>query len=119
MVTLSIVFDLSEVNPAATKDAKGDQMSNGALFNNMTGNFIATYANQNRGLTYEEQRIYGKLMSTLKAAEKDKSAKTIGMEDAWHEFLKKVIKVKMMPGDIMTPYFNLIENPLPQAKLNK
>lgn len=116
MVRINTVFNLEGINLAQTKDVKGAVMSNITMFVNITRNLIGNYAQVGRGLTYEEQRIYGKLIFMLVKAEKEKTTASIVLEDSWYDFLLKTTKTKMMPGELMSRYFDLIEGKLPEKE---
>jgi hypothetical protein len=70
---------------------------------------IASYATQNRGLNYEEQRKAHRLTMTIEDAI-EKGERQVNLEDAWFDFLKKIkIETKMNYSKMVTYLYDLIE----------
>ena len=77
---------------------------------NVLSNIIIAYSTANRGLSYEEQRIYNNIFNAL-ALSITNDLLVVDVEDTWYAFLVKAMKTgKMPPAKVVSRVFDLLES---------
>ena len=104
MKKLSLVINLEDITMAEKEPKEPREIT----YNILIG-IVNSYANEKRGLNYEEQRKFYKIFDLLDKAKKEKLDE-IELDDDWVGFLRKCMhESKTLPSRLVNRVFDLID----------